>query len=321
MERHNLIQKLRTHLQTAIEIEHATLPPYLTAYWSIHGNSLIAETASAMILSVIREEMLHMGMACNILNAVGGKPVINHQGFIPEYPGYLPGHSHTINAFKVHLEPCSASSIRTFMLIELPEKAVGETVQKEKWATIGQFYEMIIRMIQDPLLTDADFNHGGQIDNSANPAKGILFTVHNKKDALNAIKEILDQGEGHSAHSHYDKDHELTHYWKFNEIFQLIKKGEWEIEKDVYPVASDPDVADFSPEAIQLNHIFNSNYSALLDALHNTYNNTEDVDDSIRLMLALEPLAKKLMQIPLMHKPGNACPTFRYVEADARIFS
>lgn len=313
-----LIQKLKGHLQTAIEIEHATLPPYLTAYWSIHGHSSYATKTADLILSVIREEMLHMGMACNILNALGGKPCIQGPDFIPAYPAYLPGHSHTVNAFKVNLSPCNAETIETFMRIELPEEILDDVHLEKKWSTIGQFYKMIIRLINDPLIQDEDFQHGGQIDNSANPAHGILYTVNSRAEAIAAMKEILDQGEGHNLKNHYDKDHELTHYWKFHEIFHLINSGKWELKNDVYPVAANPDEMNFNDEAKSLNNKFNSLYSNMLDALHSAYNGEGNIQDGIYIMLLLEPVVKNLMQMPLVGREGNACPTFKYLAVEER---
>ena len=77
MNKLQILDLLKQHLQTAIELEHSTLPPYLSAYWSIHGDSIHAEHSKKFFLTVIQEEMLHMAMACNILNAVGGTPLLN----------------------------------------------------------------------------------------------------------------------------------------------------------------------------------------------------------------------------------------------------
>ena len=38
---------------------------------------------AAIIRSVVIEEMLHMALACNLLNAVGGQPEIDRAGFVP----------------------------------------------------------------------------------------------------------------------------------------------------------------------------------------------------------------------------------------------
>ena len=62
--------KLLGWLQKAIELELATIPPYLVALLSIElqGNREPAE----LIRSVMIEEMLHLVLVSNVLNAVGG---------------------------------------------------------------------------------------------------------------------------------------------------------------------------------------------------------------------------------------------------------
>src|ERR1700750_3516779 len=98
------LDDLREHLQWAIELEHSTLPPYLCALYSIKPGT--NAEAVAVITSVFIEEMLHMTLAANLLNAVGGTPVLDHPGFIPRYPAFLP---HRADAFQVSLEPFSAA--------------------------------------------------------------------------------------------------------------------------------------------------------------------------------------------------------------------
>ncbi len=66
------IDDLRRILQEAIELEHFTIPPYLCALYSIQAGT--NDQAAKIIHSVVMEEMLHMVMAANILNAIGGKP-------------------------------------------------------------------------------------------------------------------------------------------------------------------------------------------------------------------------------------------------------
>src|SRR5436190_1750680 len=76
-------------LQQAIQLEHATIPTYLYALYSIKPDS--NKKIQQVLLSVVTEEMLHMALACNMLNAIGGSPVIDQPQFIPHYPGPLPG--------------------------------------------------------------------------------------------------------------------------------------------------------------------------------------------------------------------------------------
>ena len=69
------LNDLRAHLQWAIELEHATIPPYLCALYSIKPGK--NTDAAAAITSVFVEEMLHLTLAANVLNAIGGAPVID----------------------------------------------------------------------------------------------------------------------------------------------------------------------------------------------------------------------------------------------------
>src|SRR5262245_66268722 len=97
---------LREHLQWAIELEHSTLPPYLCALYSIKPGTNAA--AVSIMTSVFIEEMLHMTLAANVLNAVGGAPALDRPDFIPPYPAFLP---HSADAFQVSLGPFSPAAI------------------------------------------------------------------------------------------------------------------------------------------------------------------------------------------------------------------
>src|SRR5207302_7433806 len=110
--------RLRRWLQEAIELEHATIPPYLTALYSIKPgyNQVVAD----ILRSVVVQEMLHLTIAANVLNALGGAPVLDRPGFIPTYPGPLPM---VHGDFTVGLEKLSRRLVRsTFLTIEEPER-------------------------------------------------------------------------------------------------------------------------------------------------------------------------------------------------------
>src|SRR4029077_4616442 len=64
------LETLREHLQTAIEIEWSTIPPYLCALWSLADGP--NEYVAGNVEEVAMEEMLHLTLACNLLNAIGG---------------------------------------------------------------------------------------------------------------------------------------------------------------------------------------------------------------------------------------------------------
>ncbi len=75
-------------LQLAIELEHSTIPPYLTALYSIMPDANVE--VAGLIRSIVVEEMLHMALVANIFIAIGGSPNIGHSKFVPQYPGPLP---------------------------------------------------------------------------------------------------------------------------------------------------------------------------------------------------------------------------------------
>src|ERR1700722_5238388 len=135
------VQCVRDSLQSAIELEHATIPLYLYALYSLDftKNPAIAR----IIQSVVIEEMLHMALVCNVLNALGGSPSLNQPGFIPPYPGPLPGG--VASDLAVNLAPFSLDQLKTFLKIEEPEnplvfKAAIATIAT---VTIGEFYTSI----------------------------------------------------------------------------------------------------------------------------------------------------------------------------------
>src|ERR1051325_9271608 len=80
------VDDLRIALGNAMKLELSTIPPYLTALYSIKDgyNAPIA----ANIRTIVIQEMLHLSLAGNILNAVSGKPDV--PSIVPRYPGPLP---------------------------------------------------------------------------------------------------------------------------------------------------------------------------------------------------------------------------------------
>lgn len=87
------LAELRRYLQAAVEIEHLTIPVYLTGMYTIKPESRREggnQYAYEAVQSVVLEEMLHMSLAANLLIAVGGEPEVAHPEFVPKYPSKLP---------------------------------------------------------------------------------------------------------------------------------------------------------------------------------------------------------------------------------------
>src|SRR5262245_62341295 len=104
-------------LQMAIALEFSTLPPYLYALYSIRAGTNAA--AFERIRFVAMEEMVHMCLACNILNALGTNPTLT----APTYPGPLPGgiSGGGTKPLIIHLFPFSRDAMAQAMAIEEPE--------------------------------------------------------------------------------------------------------------------------------------------------------------------------------------------------------
>jgi len=225
------VDSLRAHLQTALELEHSTLPPYLCALYSLDVDR--NRQAAEVLQSVVLEEMLHLTLAANLLNAVGGRPVLDSPDLLPTHPTYLP---HSNRSVRLSLRPFSREAVEGFLAIERPADGDGPA-QDEGYATIGQFYRAIDEAFArlcaelgeealfrgDPArqVTDALY-YGGA---------GRIVAVTDLASARRALAEIVEQGEGLDHGSIFDGDKdmfhperdEVGHYFRFQEL--LLGRG------------------------------------------------------------------------------------------------
>lgn len=242
-------------LQLALELEFSTIPPYLSAAYSLDAttNSSIRN----LIVRIAKEEMLHMTAVGNVMNAIGIPPQLTNTQFIPEYP-YLPtmldmaGFEMNIQSFSRD-KAVNESLVRDFfMRIEAPENpgvfpvamdALEAVAPRPK--TIGLFYEMIINIIENdkiPGLFDiAEANAWKQL--VAKPtfvSPGLVFPnfkplnvdgtfkdypllagydlkVTDKTSAVKFLKGIVDEGEASSQHP-IAAEGLAAHYYRFESI-------------------------------------------------------------------------------------------------------
>jgi Ferritin-like len=328
---------LLTALQQAVELEHATIPAYLYAMFSIKPGS--NSSISSLINSVVLEEMLHMALACNILNAIGGSPVIDEPGFIPDYPGPLPGSVE--EGLIVPLAPFSLDLVKNvFMEIEEPEDPLEFPVEADALAvaplTIGQFYAAIAAQIEQAGESIFTGNPNNQVTYEYWPD---LIAVSDVASALQAITTIVEQGEGTTTSplepAETGSPPEPAHYYRYAEIYngktlipnpnpppnpqpdQLYIYGGDPIPFDatgVYPTIENPKAADYpvGSAARTACDTFNYTYTNLLQTLHATFNGSPDqLNNAIGLMFSVQSQAATLMAIDL----GNgttAGPSFEY---------
>ena len=315
-------QALVDNLRAAMAVELTTIPTYLYAYWSIkpmeEGGSRLAFQASRLIMSVISEEMLHLGLVANVMNALGIEPTLNDPALIPKYPAPLLRHSTGQYGFEAGLLRLSSEAVDAFLEIELPSwKVQNPGGDQRGWDTIGEFYAEI----EQQLTPDLDYSHGGQLADFNNPGLGKLIQVDSQESALHALELIVDQGEGYDKKED-DDEHELSHYDKFLEVQQLLQDGSIDPVHDVYPVIDNPFTEVYNEAQLQANQAFNSTYSALLDELQKqfTEGNSNLFGQSTSLMVALKQGAAALRQSGNVGGTGQlAGPTFEYLPADERI--
>jgi CDGSH-type Zn-finger protein len=331
------LDDLREHLQWAIELEHSTLPPYLCALYSIKPGTNRA--AVAVITSVFIEEMLHMTLAANVLNAVGGAPVLYRASFIPRYPAYLP---HSAHAFQVSLEPFSPAALETFMKIERPEAPEAPS-ESEGYDTIGQFYQAIeegLKRLCEELgearVFTGDPSRQVVPESFRYSAGGRVIPVRDLASALAAIDEIEEQGEGLKHAEVWDGDREMfhperdevAHYFRFMELAQgrAFRRGDTPVsgpsgpavEVDwsaVYPMRRNPRTQDFhgGSAIVAAMSAFNLAYSDLLRDLHRAFNGEPArLARTLPAMVQLKQMAQQLIQMPA-GDGTTAGPSFEYM--------
>lgn len=329
------VQAVRDALQLAIELEHATIPVYLYTMYSLDPakNAAIVQ----LIESIVVDEMLHMVLSANVLNALGGSPEIDKPAFVPQYPGHLPGSVES--GLTVHLRPFSMEHLDELIAIEQPEDPLVfralAAVGGDDHVTIGEFYADICDAIVK--LGDGAFDPAGRNQVPPELMDGSIV-VTNVATAKAAIDTIVRQGEGTTTSPLAAADGEMAHYYRFEEI----KHGHLLValpdpqqpdqaysytgaavpfdSTGVYPVPSDPHAHGFptgylpgSAEAL-MNDRFNATYTGLLGALHALVNGeatNERFSAALGIMMSLKSQAMGMTAG--LARPGlHVGPTFQY---------
>lgn len=306
-------------LQAAIELEHATIPPYLCAYFSLRQASNSA--VSQIIRSIVVEEMLHLTIASNLMISLGGAPMLNGPTFVPDYPGGLP--MGIGEHLQVHLRKCSLLQVQdVFMKIEEPEKPLDIPVSDDastealQFATIGAFYQALAQKIQ--ALGSSVFvgNPAHQVVASRwFPDPEEMFAITDVRTAVQGIDLIIDQGEG-TATNPFDDSGAPAHFYRFEEIVKgrrLIARpgakppyvyGGDRVEldeQDVWDMDDDPKVAKYKPGSLSRYRAdqFNLAYTRLLNSLHRTFNgHPDELDHAMGSMFELRLLSQQVLATP-----------------------
>jgi len=330
------LESLREHLQWAIELEHCTVPPYLCTLYSL--DAVRNPEASEVVASVLVEEMLHMTLAANLLNAVGGHPRFDSPRMLPGYPRCLP---HGDCSFDIPLLRFGPEALDVFLKIEQPA-GPGGLPESDRYETIGQFYDAIRSGLRE-LCADLGEPHvlcgdpARQIPDAPFPGGGHIIAINSLPTALAAIDEIVEQGEGTAHVEVWDGGHDdihpdraqVAHYYRFQELKlgrryrcgdtpQSGPTGD-SISIDwngVRPMRRNPRSSDHPPGSAirRAQEQFTDSYCALLRLLDAAFNgNPQTLRTTIGSMFGLKAQAQKLMEMPTQDGMTTAGPTFEYV--------
>jgi hypothetical protein len=331
------VESLREHVQWAIELEHATLPPYLCALYS--ADQARNPEAAEVMLSVFLEEMLHTVLAANLLNAVGGRPQFDIPRMLPGYPRYLP---HGDRSFELSLLPFGAEALEQFLRLERPAPP-SAPAESDRYETIGQFYAAIGEGLRTlcAQLGEADVFSG-------DPARQVTevsfhggarraMAVDSLATALSALKEIVEEGEGADRLEVWDGDRnmfrpereDIGHYFRVQQLKlgRRYRRGDsptsgpsgeaisidWGGVRRMRPNQRTTDHAPGCPIRIAQED-FNHAYCGVLHLLDHAFNGrAHELRGAIRAMFGLKEQAEALMTMPTHDGFAVVGPTFEYV--------
>jgi len=343
-------RRLQQAAQLAIQVEFATIPPYLSALYSIID---VSSQAYQLLRSVVVEEMFHVNQAANLLVGIGGQPKLSGEATLV-YPCYLP-HANPKCTPYIGLCPATPQVFEnTFAAIEAPA-APHAPAQGDQYDTIAQLYEFLRdgivryrRHTLGPSLFEQSPGARQRIDIYLGKFGGQPIAVRDVDSALAAIQQIMQQGEGSAvvgealtatsrwgAYNYFGDrvdgtygpvigtPYEMSHFRKFRKV--ALDAANFPA---TYPIASNPKRTDFSNEiALRLVETFDVAYSMMIDALERSFiapspEPGAHPDPFFALALPLmhhvmPRLARALVQTA-MHSDGdgavgpNAAPTYIY---------
>lgn len=326
------LDDLKQALQKAIVLELSTLPPYLYAAFTIRNGT--NEAARLRIDSIIREEMVHMGLACNVLNAIGGAPVLADVFVVPTYPGPLPYSIGTTagDPFLVSLLPFSPGAMDQAMKIEEPEDPLhfpeAAELSEPTYQTIGQFYDALDKALgQLPAVAWSTTPRNQLTDHPF--FAGELFPVAGCKAASRAIQRIMSEGEGNTK-SPLNFNGELAHYYRFQEIRrnQVLQKDSSVVPGgfswgdplgvdwlEVVPAIANPGTHDFSddPPAQAAQDECDRAFTVMLQEIQWAVNGQPGrLGNAVQAMFDLRLAARTALATPLADSKHSAGPAFRF---------
>jgi CDGSH-type Zn-finger protein/uncharacterized Fe-S cluster protein YjdI len=325
-------EQLLYTLTEAAEIEHNLMCCYLYAAWSLKtepddgvDSATMAEIKgwSRAIVDIAVDEMTHLALVANLMNAVGGVAHFGRPNF-PIAPGMLPAD------LVVRLAPFNRDTLQHFIYLERPEGSeepdadsfksadvyergqhgLTLTPTAQDYLTVGHLYRSVEAglkalvaqrgedkvFIGDPAL---------QVGPDTVGLNG-LIVVTNLETACQALETIVEQGEGASGHS------EQSHFQRFVAVREALDAHGADF-RPAYPAATNP-VMRHPPfpegrvwvsreDARGVIDLGNAAYNHMLRCLSQGFAATDPaekklmIDTAIDLMMAVVPLGQELARM------------------------
>jgi hypothetical protein len=343
-------------LGEACEIEHGLMCEYLYAQFSLKrtaGEGLTPEQLArvqsweATLIDVIKQEMLHLALATNILTAIGAAPHFERPNLPILSRWYPPG-------VQIALLPFGERALRHFMYLERPEGmtladaegfAARPGIQPvtsidrpvaavpEPWQTVGHLYRGIeagLARLCDRYGEDAVFIGplGAQAVTSTFEWKE-LAAVTDLASASRAIELIVEQGEG--ARGDWVKSH-FGRFVGILEDFLAVQEADpgFNPARPVEPayVRLPPDVESGAlieePLTARVADLCNGLYEVMLQVLSRYYVHHGETPAELETLArtakhlmnwVMRPLGSVLTTLPIgrSHPDHTAGPAFEIV--------
>ncbi|HEX2046446.1 MAG TPA: ferritin-like protein [Acidimicrobiales bacterium] len=324
---------LRDVLQAAVELELATIPPYLCAWWTVRDRTC---EVALMLQDVAIAEMRHLAIAANTLIAVGGTPEIR-----AAFPAY-PTHIRNVGTVEVSLLPFGRRFLEQSRRIERPETKGAEPgtpttsrvrllAMGDRFSTIGAFYRCVLEGL-DRLVVElgepAVFPDGGRIERQLGYFGAQRIDVACRARARALLDDVVDEGEGDDCGVR-DRYGALAHFYTFDQMCRGRRYGPEDkagrpCGDELAVPEGEEQVAPMLPNATQLLYLpprsalwddsvaFNDLLTDVVDTLDAGFKgDPAKVQAAFGLMLQLREAADRLLARPLPDHPGQvAGPTF-----------
>ena len=281
------VDELKEALQLAMQLEFATIPPYLCAQWSVRVDP---DRVEGLLHHIVGQEMNHLALAGNLLTSIGGRPQIARADFLPCYPlAELPGG--ISQDLPIDLRPLTFDQVQVFMQIEQPGFPTAALGHESDHASIGDFYEAIIRAFE--VLKPEFVPAPNQVP--------VAFStpIDSVASAVSAVTRIMLEGEGSrcSPGQPTPDGMSLAHYYLFKEIYRqrrLVQTAQgWQFDG---PRIQFPAVYDFKAGDCESagNQRFRKTLTQLLKELDRCWRNGDDLN--VATMFQLRAVGRDLIR-------------------------